>query len=446
MDVDAVREIFETVLPDEVLETLTKASGLVQRERKRDANTFIRAAVIATARGCAGRQAAILETYLMLGGPQVARGASYAWFSEAFENTMAAVAKRALSYARLQPLDLPGWLSKSVRDWHIVDSMTVKLDDALREAYPGAGNYAALKIHKRYSLGIGTTVEYSISAAREHDAPHLTLNETWRGLGLLADLGYASLSLLRDAERFGVRYVIRLKDNWKPKVSRIVSGDVKKTFLPGTDFDALLDEDTLVLSGVEIDADVHVGAPSERQAARLVGVQHDGTYRYYLTNLPRTDASPSQLVQLYRLRWEIELDNKLDKSTFHIDEIQARTPHTVRALVHAAMASSILATLVAHVHRLSERKPRAGTVRTSPPVHVRTLARTLGALSERISATFHMSAPEAEDAWKWIVNHIVHYCSDPNWRRSPSLLDQLRGWRIQPAKSNGAGRKPRPKA
>ena len=446
MDAGAVREIFEAVLPDEALEALTRATGLVQRERKLDANMFIRSAVISAARGSAGRQAAVLETYMMLGAPKVARGASYAWFSEAFEQTMEAVAKRALSYARLQPLDLPGWLGKPVTDWHIVDSMTVKLDDALRDAYPGAGPYAALKIHKRYSLGIGTVVDYSISPAREHDAPHLTLDESWRGLGLLADLGYASINLLRDAERFGVAYVIRLKDNWKPKVARIAAGDVKKTFLPGTDLDALLEDEVLHLTGAEIDADVHVGAKAKAQAARLIGVRHEGTYRYYLTNLPRTDVTPEQLVQLYRLRWEIELDNKLDKSNFHIDEIQARTPHTVRALVHAALASSILAALVAHTHRLSETKPRAGTLRTKPPIHVRTLARALGALSERIAATFRMNEAEAAAAWKWIVEHMIHAGSDPNWRRSPSLLDQLRGWRIEPAKSNGAGRKPRAKA
>ena len=212
MDAGAVREIFEAVLPDDALEALTQATGLVQRERKLDAKMFIRSAVISAARGSAGRQAAVLETYMMLGAPKVARGASYAWFSKAFEQTMEAVAKRALSYACLQPLDLPGWLGKPVTDWHIVDSMTVKLDDALCDAYPGAGEYAALKIHKRYSLGIGTVVDYSISPAREHDAPHLTLDESWRGLGLLADLGYASIKLLRDAERFGVSYVIRLKD------------------------------------------------------------------------------------------------------------------------------------------------------------------------------------------------------------------------------------------
>lgn len=446
MEVAAVREIFETVLPDEALQALIKATGLVQRERKLDAQMFIRAAVIAAARGSGGRQASVLETYMMLGTPKVARGASYAWFSEAFEQTMAAVATRALAYARLQPLDLPGWLGKPVTDWHIVDSTTVKLEDELRDEYPSTGDYAAFKIHKRYSLGLGTLVDYTLSPARDHDARHFQLDESWRGLGLLADLGYASLKLLGDAERFGVSYVIRLKDNWKPKVARIASGDVKKTFLPGTDFDTLLDDEVLALTGALIDADVHVGSGAFSHAARLVGVRHEGTYRYYLTNLPRKVVTSEQLVQLYRLRWEIELDNRLDKSSFHIDEIQARTPHTVRALVHAALASSILTALVAHTHRLAEKRPRAGAQRTKAPVHVRTLARTLGALSDRIAATFRMNEAEAHTAWSWIVEHIEHYCADPNWRRAPSLLDQLRGWRITPAKSNGAGRKPRAKA
>jgi len=71
-----------------------------------------------------------------------------------------AVRDRALTYAATQPLDLPGVLSAEVRDWHIYDSTTVRLDDALKDEYPGAGDYAALKIHKRFSVGLGTTIAY----------------------------------------------------------------------------------------------------------------------------------------------------------------------------------------------------------------------------------------------------------------------------------------------
>lgn len=195
-----VREVFETVLPEEALHAIVKDSRMQARVRKLDPLRLIRSAVIAAARGDGGRQATTLAAYFESGGAEVVRGASYGWFSPAFEKAMDDVAKRALAFATGQPRDLPGWLGEHVVDWHIVDSSTVKLDDDLRETFPGTGAYAALKIHKRFSVGVGTTVGYSISPAREHDAPHLVLDESWRGHGLLVDLGYASHALIRVAE------------------------------------------------------------------------------------------------------------------------------------------------------------------------------------------------------------------------------------------------------
>ena len=439
---DDVREVFEAVLPEKALADLIGASGMQKRQRMLDPLRLVRAAVISAARGGAGRQVAMLETYFESGAPKVVRGAAYGWFSPAFENAMKSVSEHALAYARSRPKDLPGMLGEHVVDWHIVDSMTVKLEDDLKETFPGTGAYAALKIHKRYSVGVGTTVGYSISPAREHDAPHLVLDESWRNHGLLVDLGYASHALVRDANRLDVKYVMRLKEGWKPKVHSIAAGDVSKTFVAGTDLDVLLDDEILVLSGASIDADVSLG-PDDGLRARLVGVEHDGTYRYFLTNLPRSVA-PAQIVTLYRVRWEIELDNKLDKSNFHMDEIVSRTPHTVRALVHAAMAASIIVCLLAHAHRCREAPPKkAGTLRTKPSVHVHALARVTAGASDRIAVAMTLVGEEADAAWKAIAEHLVFFGVDPNWRHRPSVLDQLRGWKIQPAKSRGGGRKKR---
>src|SRR5690606_33296153 len=156
--------------------------------------------VIAAATGYGGRQADVMRLYFDGGGPRVVRGGFYAWFNERLEATMSALAERAREYAQAQPTDLPPLLARYARDWHIVDSSTVRLDDALIDEYPGAGQYAALKVHKRFSVGVGTAVDYHVSPAREHDAPHLSLDESWRGLGLLVDLGYASLKLIADCE------------------------------------------------------------------------------------------------------------------------------------------------------------------------------------------------------------------------------------------------------
>ena len=105
--------------------------------------------------------------------PHVARSAFYRWFDEPLERFMAALAERALAYARAQQVDLSGPLC-GVTDWYIVDATTITVRDALLEEFPGTGGYAAIKVHKVLSVGCGAPVQYHFSPAREHDSRHLT--------------------------------------------------------------------------------------------------------------------------------------------------------------------------------------------------------------------------------------------------------------------------------
>jgi hypothetical protein len=348
---------------------------------------------------------------------------------------------RTLTYARSMRRDLPGLLGAHVTDWHIVDSSTVKLDPALIGEYPGAGDYAALKIHKRFSVGLGTTIDYHLSAARDHDNIHLSIDETWRGLGVLLDLGYASFKLLRDCQEHDVRFVIRLKDSWKPRVQHIARGTLARQFVGGTDFNCLLDDEILVLDGNVVDADVTFGSGKSLVTCRLVGVPTpEGTYRFYLTNLPPA-VGPRQIADLYRVRWEIESDNKLDKSCSHLDQVAARTGPSVRAMVHASMVSSIITCLLAHHVRLNEAPPqREGTERLTAPIHPQSLARAMGSAATTIAAALDLRGEKATREWERIAQYLSHLGRDPNWRRSPSILDQLRGWKISPGRPKKARR------
>ena len=178
-----LREVFETILPEDALMAAVRSAGLQERERKLDALALLRSMVISASTGYGGRQADAMKLYFQSGTKKVVRGAFYSWFGRPLEQVLEVVRGRALSYAAAQPLDLPGVLGAEVRDWHIFDSTTVRLDDALKGEYPGAGDYAALKIHKRFSVGLGTTIGYHLSPAREHDAPHLWRGRKWDPLG-----------------------------------------------------------------------------------------------------------------------------------------------------------------------------------------------------------------------------------------------------------------------
>jgi len=135
------------------------------------------------------------------------------------------------------------------------------------------------------------------------------------------------------------------------------------------------------------------------------------------------------------VRWEIESDNKLNKSMLHLDEVGARTGAAVRAMVHASIVSSIIACLLTHHHRLDEAPPpRANAERKTPPIHPQALALAMASASVTIGRALELRGKAAREEWERIAQLLTHLGKDPNWRRSPSILDQLRGWKVGPGR------------
>ena len=93
----------------------------------------------------------------------------------------------------------------------------------------------------------------------------------WRGCGPARPTAYVRDPAERELEAEGGLYRARAGH---PGV------------LPGTDLDALLEQETLRLDGQVIDADVHVGRGTHALSLRLVGVQTPKGYCFFLTNLP----------------------------------------------------------------------------------------------------------------------------------------------------------------
>ncbi len=138
------------------------------------------------------------------------------------------------------------------------------------------------------------------------------------------------------------------------------------------------------------------------------------------------------MANLYRVRWEIELNNKLDKSSHRLREIDARKPSAVHVLIHATMISSMLVGLIVHRYNTAVAQ-RCEDVRTEPPLHHGLVARMLATCALRIADALELEGESADAAWQHLASVIIHAGKDPNWRRRPSILDQLRGWKPAPA-------------
>lgn len=461
---EQVRNLFTTILDRDLLEAWARELGLVERQRKIEVFELVISTVIAASSAGGARTGDILRNYLeRLPEPKISRQALYKRLNFEFELLMEKIAQRSLEYARGLTPDLPHPLN-CVKDWFIVDSETVQLNMALKHEFRGTGDYAAIKVHKRLSVGTGTTVDYSLSPAREHDSKHLDIDESWRGYGLLCDLGYASFDRLKACENHGVMFVIRLKSDWKPRIKEIHRGTLTKDLDLQNDFKLALKEQSLRLDGKAIDATVEIGPKGAALEVRLVGVQTPKGYCFYLTNLPRR-IGPAQISTIYRIRWEIELSNKLDKTDHRLDDICAQTKWGIKALIHASIVSSLITTILAHVHNASiplEPEPEEPTppvkrtarraqpepesrregksedykgkepekTRQKPPLHAALLAKMQSILASRIAQTLlEPEGPKTAETWQSIAEVLVHMGQDQSWRSRPSPLDQLRGYK-----------------
>jgi hypothetical protein len=228
-----------------------------------------------------------------------------------------------------------------------------------------------------------------------------------------------------------VRVVMRLKEHWKPKVDDLARGQVTHEFLPGSDCDALLADDTFVLDGRTVDADVPVGQGKVAVHLRLVGVPPPKGSCFFLTNLP-PQIGPRQVADRYRVRWEVDLSIWLDQSVNRLDAIAAEQPCTLKTRRQAALIASTIAALLAHTHHVHTRPQQPGAPRTEAPLHPRRLAWQLAVSCQSIAHAFELTGAEATQRWNKIAELRTHSGKDPNWRRRPSVLDQLRGWKRQP--------------
>ena len=425
-----VRQVCAAILPHEDIDRLCGQCGVMERPRKRHLRRLVRAMVIAAGTPGGAYQADILRSSLEFEAPRVARSAFSRGVDEPRERFMAVLADQALASARAPQVDLAGPLG-GVQAWDIVDAPTVKGRDALQEEFPGAGEDAAIKGHQVLSVGRGAPVRDHCSPAREHDSRHLEIEASWRGRGRLVDLASARLVRLRACHAPGVRVVLRLQEHWTPKGDALARGPVTPACFPGTDLDGLLEQDILGLDGRAIEADGPVGGTTHPLHRRLVGVKTPNGDGVFLTNLPPR-VGPRPVADRYRVRWEVERRLRLDKSVHRLDPSDAERPWSVKTLLPAARIASMIPALRAHTPKLQTRPPPAGAPRTEAPLPPRRLALQLAVSCQSIAQAFDRQGAAAKRRWQQMAERLTHAGRDPNWRRRPSILDQLRGWTRPP--------------
>jgi hypothetical protein len=434
MDSTTLRALLTETYSVEEIEALARTWGVVDRQSKIRLYELVISLVLTARTSSGGRQADALRHYRELTGDRrLHRGAFYARFCLELELLLKELLAQSLSRVHSSPILLPPALN-TVHDWVIADSTTVKLRDALRLDYLGTGDYSALKVHKLFSIGRHNLLDYCVSDARDHDARFLKVTEAFRGLGVLVDLGYVSHAFLLDCEQYEVSYVVRLKEKWNVSVKAVVTGEAAAdAFKEGPfDFASALANQRLQFKNGVLDLDVSLRVEGRPHPVRLVVLEIPGKgVCAFLTNLVR-ERYPAELVGLlYRLRWEIEKDNKLNKSDEDLDELDGRKVSSVHIMLYASLLGSLVVNRIVHhdhqeLFATWEERPRA-------PLHARLVALALASCRAALTEALATQDPEHR-AWQSVFAVVEGSGRDPNWRRRPSVLDVLLGFTAPPGR------------
>lgn len=205
---------------------------------------------------------------------------------------------------------------------------------------------SSLKLNVKFSLKLNVMTKLQVSHGKRHDSKFFAVTKE-AGLLYLLDLGYWSFGLLKKIIGAGSFFVMRLKSGCDPLIVAVAQAEyqhwVGKRLSEITDF---LKE--LVPAGV-IDLTVQLSKakkPCFEDKIRLVGLLHEGQWRFYITNIFDTVFTPQLIYQLYAQRWQVEIFFNVIKNVLNLQNIMARTKNGIMIEIYAALIFHLLTRIV----------------------------------------------------------------------------------------------------
>jgi Transposase DDE domain len=223
----------------------------------------------------------------------------------------------------------------------------LRIVDATVVTGPGATG-TEWRAHARIEPATGKLSSVELTDASVGEA--ISLHTLVEGEILLGDCAYATARGLAAIKRAKADLVVRLN----PQNLRVCNLDRERI--------TLLDREGEIpqLGGKSFEVLVPIPPDSYRRrkshtpwplhkavdwiAARVVAARtRQGEVIWVLTTLPEAKASSGQILELYRLRWQVELLFKRLKSLLHLDNLPSRQGPTARSWMLARLLAAALA-------------------------------------------------------------------------------------------------------
>ena len=303
------------------------------------------------------------------------------------------------------------------RDVSAIDATVIRLRDFLADRYAACRTNhtkAAAKLHVVHSLSKNVVMRLAITAERVGDRACFDIGDWARGQLLLFDLGYYSHKIFAALAVQKAFFVSRLKDSANPTIVAVRCGIARGCKAKGKRLKEIDFAD-----GRPVDLDVRLTDDPDAPTFRLVGVfnKDRNCWHLYLTNLPPRHFAPSELADIYRLRWEIEMLFKELKSTCQLEELPSAREDVVLTLLYATLLSLLASRALA---RRVESRDAPGARALS----FRIVSRYLIQLACSVATALLRGGRSLDSHLNSVADKIAKACRDPNPQR-PSVLSRL---------------------
>jgi hypothetical protein len=237
-----------------------------------------------------------------------------------------------------------------VRDLHIVliDATVMRVAHQLVDVFPASVNgkeWAAVKLHTSFRLFRGVPEVLALTAQKKNERKIDFLRPVGEAVLYIFDLGYWTYELFDTIMDRQQHFISRLRADCNPRILEVYVGEatwvgqrLKDIQLKGQTLDCL----------VNVSSD-NPANPQMQHNVRLVGqrIPKDKCWHLYITSLVAWQKYPLALiVDLYRLRWQIEILFRNLKHVLRMANFVSTTENGLRIQIYAALIHYMLTHLI----------------------------------------------------------------------------------------------------
>jgi len=244
-------------------------------------------------------------------------------------------------YAAMLDVDDRGFLSH-FRDAFAIDSSVIRINSILEKVFASVHKgQAAIKLHTKFSIRSLTATKVQVTESKRHDSRFHGITKEPNILYLF-DLAYFAFYRFEKIIEAGSFFVSRLKSCCDPLIIAVEHKQWKH--LIGKKLSEIVP-----LLNPETPLDVTIKFSSVKKAKhdlRLVGIYHEGVWRFYITNIFQKLFTPSVIYQLYVKRWTVEIFFNEIKHVLRLEHIISKNKNGIMVEIYSALIFYLLTRIV----------------------------------------------------------------------------------------------------